>query len=187
MEGDMGKKELAPNRQHTNKFKGESVRWAESIGGNQAAKRRCTEAFQKAIFCTVVVIILTACHVGGMYRDTVDLPEGTNAQTAYELVEHISKNHFFEKITAKFPTLDSSSRIGLARLVLTPLAGGKEKVCIVLYIRYTGKLDNAKEIIDYGKTIVEQQVKEYFEKRPGAYSRVENGQEDLAANSTRCG
>jgi transposase len=39
MEGDMGKKELVPNRQYTNEFKVEAVRLAESIGGNQAAKR----------------------------------------------------------------------------------------------------------------------------------------------------
>ena len=35
----MGKKELVPNRQYTNEFKVEAVRLAESIGGNQAAKR----------------------------------------------------------------------------------------------------------------------------------------------------
>jgi transposase len=35
----MGKKEWVPNRQYTNEFKGEAVRLAESIGGNQAAKR----------------------------------------------------------------------------------------------------------------------------------------------------
>ena len=35
----MGKKELVPNRQYTNEFKVEAVRLADSIGGNQAAKR----------------------------------------------------------------------------------------------------------------------------------------------------
>ncbi len=35
----MGKKELVPNRRYTNEFKVEAVRLAESIGGNQAAKR----------------------------------------------------------------------------------------------------------------------------------------------------
>ena len=35
----MGKKENVPNRQYTLEFKVEAVRLAESIGGNQAAKR----------------------------------------------------------------------------------------------------------------------------------------------------
>ena len=35
----MGKKELVPNRQYTDEFKVEAVRLAESVGGNQAAKR----------------------------------------------------------------------------------------------------------------------------------------------------
>lgn len=35
----MGKKALVPNRQYTDEFKLEAVRLAESIGGNQAAKR----------------------------------------------------------------------------------------------------------------------------------------------------
>jgi transposase len=35
----MGRKENVPNRQYTLEFKVEAVRLAESIGGNQAAKR----------------------------------------------------------------------------------------------------------------------------------------------------
>lgn len=35
----MGRKEDVPNRQYTLEFKVEAVRLAESIGGNQAAKR----------------------------------------------------------------------------------------------------------------------------------------------------
>ena len=35
----MGKKEVVPNRQYTNEFKVEAVRLAESVGGNEAAKR----------------------------------------------------------------------------------------------------------------------------------------------------
>lgn len=35
----MGRKENVPNRQYTLEFKIEAVRLAESIGGNQAAKR----------------------------------------------------------------------------------------------------------------------------------------------------
>ncbi len=35
----MGKKELVPNRQYTDEFKVEAVKLAESVGGNQAAKR----------------------------------------------------------------------------------------------------------------------------------------------------
>jgi transposase len=35
----MSKKELVGNRQYTDEFKVEAVRLAESIGGNQAAKR----------------------------------------------------------------------------------------------------------------------------------------------------
>ncbi len=35
----MGKKEEVPNRQYTLEFKLEAVRLAQSIGGNQAAKR----------------------------------------------------------------------------------------------------------------------------------------------------
>ncbi len=35
----MGKKELIANRQYTDEFKVEAVRLAESMGGNQAAKR----------------------------------------------------------------------------------------------------------------------------------------------------
>lgn len=35
----MGRKENVPNRQYTTEFKVEAVRLAESIGGNQAAKR----------------------------------------------------------------------------------------------------------------------------------------------------
>ena len=35
----MGKKESVPNRRYTDEFKIEAVRLAESVGGNQAAKR----------------------------------------------------------------------------------------------------------------------------------------------------
>lgn len=35
----MGKKGIAPSRRYTDEFKLEAVRLAESIGGNQAAKR----------------------------------------------------------------------------------------------------------------------------------------------------
>jgi transposase len=35
----MGKKEVVPNRQYANEFKVEAVRLAESVGGNEAAKR----------------------------------------------------------------------------------------------------------------------------------------------------
>lgn len=35
----MGKKGIAPSRQYTDEFKIEAVRLAESIGGNEAAKR----------------------------------------------------------------------------------------------------------------------------------------------------
>jgi transposase len=35
----MGKKEAIPNRRYTDEFKLEAVRLAESVGGNQAAKR----------------------------------------------------------------------------------------------------------------------------------------------------
>jgi transposase len=35
----MGKREAVPNRQYTQEFKLEAVRLAESVGGNQAAKR----------------------------------------------------------------------------------------------------------------------------------------------------
>ena len=35
----MSKKELVTNRQYTDEFKVEAVRLAESVGGNQAAKR----------------------------------------------------------------------------------------------------------------------------------------------------
>jgi transposase len=35
----MGKKEVVPNRQYTKEFKVEAVRLAESVGGNEAAKR----------------------------------------------------------------------------------------------------------------------------------------------------
>lgn len=35
----MGKKKLVPNRRYTDEFKVEAVRLAESVGGNQAAKR----------------------------------------------------------------------------------------------------------------------------------------------------
>ena len=35
----MGKKEVVPNRQYTLEFKLEAVRLAQSVGGNQAAKR----------------------------------------------------------------------------------------------------------------------------------------------------
>jgi transposase len=36
----MSKKEVVPNRQYTNEFKVDVVRLAESVGGNEAAKRR---------------------------------------------------------------------------------------------------------------------------------------------------
>jgi len=35
----MGKRSLVPNRQYTTEFKIEAVRLAESVGGNEAAKR----------------------------------------------------------------------------------------------------------------------------------------------------
>ena len=35
----MSKKEVVPNRQYTDEFKVEAVRLAESVGGNEAAKR----------------------------------------------------------------------------------------------------------------------------------------------------
>ena len=111
---------------------------------------------------------LAACSVNRGFQDTVDLPEGITSEKALEIVMAIWNDHFAEKITKKFPHFDPINNpnkygIVLTRVEFTPVAPkGEKRVFIKIAINYVGKLDDAKEIVEYGKSIVKEELKKYL-------------------------
>ena len=117
-----------------------------------------------------MVLFISGCRVRKQYHDTVELPEGTSLKTATEIMMIVWNDNFAEKITKKFPSFDpirNPSRYGLY-LNCVELGTAKKKghtIFIRIEIKFAGsKPENAQEILEYGKTIVEKAVENYFSK-----------------------
>jgi hypothetical protein len=114
------------------------------------------------------LIGLTACSFTRGYQDTIDLPEGTTPKKGLEIVMAIWNDNFVEKITGKFPHFDpikNPNKYGilLHRVEFTPVTPkGVKRVFIKIAIKYEGKLEDAKEIVEYGKSIVKEELKKYL-------------------------
>lgn len=120
------------------------------------------------ILIIVFLTVLTACSITRGYQDTIDLPEGTTPEKGLEIVMAIWNDNFVEKITGKFPHFDPITNpnkygILLHRVEFTPVTPkGEKRVLIKIAIKYEGKLEDAKEIVEYGKSIVKEELKKYL-------------------------
>lgn len=120
--------------------------------------------------CLIIVLltVLTACSITRGYQDTIDLPEGTTPEKGLEIVMAIWNDNFVGKITGKFPHFDpirNPNKYGilLHRVEFTPVAPKAEKkVFIKIAIKYEGELEEAKEIVEYGKSVVKEELKKYL-------------------------
>ena len=112
------------------------------------------------------MLMLSSCTVTKGYRGYIELPEGTSIETAKEIVTNVLNDGFIEKISKKFPNFDPVNNPRKQGIFLywgySRKAGGPKKAHILLVINYVGKLDNQDEIFQYGKSIVENYVREYF-------------------------
>ncbi|UCF70226.1 MAG: hypothetical protein JSW49_08485 [candidate division WOR-3 bacterium] len=101
----------------------------------------------------------------------VGLPEDASDKAAQEIIKIVLRNNFGDKIRAEFPNLTKEQLDGLTvswRRVKV-LGAERSRLSIVIKIRYGGSLttDDAREVTEYGRTIVEDAVKDYFELHGG--------------------
>jgi hypothetical protein len=126
--------------------------------------------FLAKISTLLYLLTLIACSVTYTYQDTVDLPIGTTFTTALQIAESVWADNFMQKISDKFPNFNPLENPQTQGINLFTVYGRspdkKEKregaIFIKLSISSTGKIDNAEEIVKYGKTIVQKAVEDYF-------------------------
>jgi len=112
------------------------------------------------------MLLFSSCTFSKSYRGRIKLPEVTSIETAKEIVTNVLNDGFIEKISKKFPNfgpVKNPKKHGI--FLYWGYAHGKsgpEDVHILFVINYVGKLDNQDEIFQYGKSIVENYVREYF-------------------------
>lgn len=117
---------------------------------------------------TVSLLVLFGCSVTKGQKDTVSLPEGTTVETAEEIIKIIWGEAFINKISNKFPNFNpianpSNQGISLKWFKFTPFDKEKKStLSLHIEIKYKGGLDNADQIVQFAKSIVEEQVSEYF-------------------------
>ena len=129
--------------------------------------------FLVKISTVLCLLTLIACSVTKGYEGTVDLPIGTTMETADRIVNSIWEDNFVQKISDKFPNfnpLENPQTQGIHLVyVYSPSPDKKEKneseIFIQLAVNYTGKLDNAEEIFQYAKSIVQKAVADYFKNK----------------------
>jgi len=120
-------------------------------------------------FLMVTMILFSSCTISRSYRGRIELPVGTSVETAKEIVNNIMNDGFIEKISNKFPNFNpvkNPKKHGIF-LYWGYMHGksGPEDVHIRFVINYVGKLDNRDEIIEYGTSIVEKYIREYFKNK----------------------
>jgi hypothetical protein len=111
---------------------------------------------------------LVACSIVGSQEGTIDLPEGITPEKASKIATAIWDDHFSEKITKKFPHFDPINAPDKYGIFLTgdeftpKTSKGEKRLSIKITIYYKGKLDDAKEIVEYGKSIVNEELKKHL-------------------------
>ena len=119
-------------------------------------------------FCLLAVF---ACSVTTGHKDTISLPEGTTVETAEEIIKTIWSEEFITTISNKFPNFNpltnpSSQGISLKWFKFAPFNEEKKPtLSLHIEIKYKGSLDNAEQIVQFAKTIVEKHVSEYFKNK----------------------
>lgn len=123
-------------------------------------------------FMACVTFALYACSVSTTYQERVNLPEGTTSAKADEIVMFNWNDNFVQKLTQKFPDFDpvkfpAKYGISVRRGFLKPLTeGGKEEVFLQIIMNCAVRLENAKEIVQYAKSIVEEGLRQYLSREP---------------------
>lgn len=120
------------------------------------------------IIAACFIMNLSSCSVTKGVKSNVILPEGTTTEVAEQIINKIWKDDFLIKITSKYPHFNPALKpkeqgISLTWLKFSP-ADKSEKgtLSIHIEIKYKGSLDNADQIADYAKSIVQTQVNEFF-------------------------
>lgn len=87
----------------------------------------------------------------------------------------ILRDGFIQKIRSEFPSLTEKQLNGLSISwrILKVLGEERSKFSIVIQMQCGGSLtvEAAQAVTEYGRTIVEKAVKDYFEMQPGKASR----------------
>ena len=123
--------------------------------------------FLVKISTVLYLLSLIACSTIYNRESTVYLPIGATRGTAERIADSLWKDNFVQKISDKFPNFNPLKNPQTQGIYLFyPLVPSPEsEIFIRLTIYYTGKLDNAEEIIKYGKTIVQKAVEDYFKNK----------------------
>jgi len=124
--------------------------------------------FSTIVIATAFVLVLFGCSVTVSHKDIIPLPEGTTVETAEEIIKIIWGEAFLAEISNEFPDFNplvnpKSQGISLKWFKFTPF--DKEKsptLSLHIEIKYKGSLDNAEQILQFAKLIVEEQVYDYF-------------------------
>lgn len=115
------------------------------------------------------MLLVSSCTYSKSYRGHIKLPEGTSVETAKEIVTNVLNAGFIEKISKKFPNFDPVKNPRKHGIFLywgySQRTSGPKKTHILFVINYVVKLDNQDEIFEYGKSIVENYVREYFKNK----------------------
>ena len=123
--------------------------------------------FRYLIIFSFFVLVFLACspnkYIG--VSDTIDLPEGTDYDTAVEIALAIYNDGYKEKISNKFSELSEEDLNGLYvhGTRFTMLTGDKKQsVYISIGIKFSGNVEQGKKVVEFGKSIGEQYIKKYF-------------------------
>lgn|GEM_PF-2997307 len=119
-----------------------------------------------------VMILIVWWNNSGYDKEIISLPEGTSSETADEIVRILFwDDKIWQKIETKFPNSDLfkyphkySQGIGWEAL-----KRGKTSISLRIGTSDLSRRDllkDRKEIMTYGKMIIEQGVSNYFQKRP---------------------
>ena len=126
------------------------------------------------LYLAICTLISVTCSVSRSYNSEVQLPDDTSPETAQKIIGIVVRGNFVQKIKAEFPYLTDAqlSGVGLSWRWQRML-GEKSRLSIVVQVKYGGGLtmDDAKVIAEYGKTIVEDAVRVYFDIQHGRSSQ----------------
>ena len=122
----------------------------------------------------ICTLIFVACSVSRSYNSEVQLPEKASPETAQKIIGIVVRGNFVQKIKDEFPYLTDAQLSGVdLSWRLQRMLGEESRMAIVVQVKYGGGLtmDDAKAIAEYGKTIVENVVRVYFDVQNGRSSQ----------------
>jgi tetratricopeptide (TPR) repeat protein len=133
------------------------------------------------IFMTIFLLASFACTVPTVtksYTASVSLPEGTTEETTKEIIHKIWEDDFVTKISKQFPNFNpvanpSEQGISLVQFKFMPFNKNKKTtISLKIEIKSKSTLDNAEEIVQFAKAVVEEAVSEYFSKKANLDSAI---------------